>query len=250
MTSNRLGEKNVNRYGSEMTIIEYNGTRDITVMFEEGFCAKTQYINFQTGHVKNPYDKSVYGVGYVGEGIYKPKFNKERTPEYSAWQGLLKRCYDEKYHKKQPTYIECTVAEEWHNFQEFARWFNENYYEVDGQRMCLDKDILIKGNKVYSQETCIFVPQNINNLFTKRESQRGDLPIGVTFHKKSNKFTSQVNNGSGLVYLGLFENKYDAFRTYKTYKENIIKDIAEKYKNIIPEILYNSLIHYEVKYDD
>lgn len=80
---------------------------------------------------------------------------------------MLNRCCSGKLHKRESTYINCKVCDEWLNFQNFSEWFKNNYYEVEGQRMELDKDILNKGNKIYSPNTCIFVPHNINNLFTK-----------------------------------------------------------------------------------
>ena len=87
---------------------------------------------------------------------------------------MLRRCYDEKLHKKYPTYIDCKVCEEWLNFQNFAKWYYNNYYEIENEKICLDKDILHKGNKIYSPDNCVFVPNNINVLFVKSDKSRGD----------------------------------------------------------------------------
>ena len=91
-----------------------------------------------------------WNVGIIGEGIYVSRINSIRTKEYVAWDAMLQRCYDDKLHKRHPSYKDCTVCEEWLNFQNFAKWFNDN--NIDGCQ--LDKDLLIKGNKIYSPETC------------------------------------------------------------------------------------------------
>jgi hypothetical protein len=144
------------------------------------------------------------------------------------------------------------VCEDWLNFQNFASWYDENYYEIDGEKMQLDKDILIKGNKVYSSNTCVFTPKRINNLFTKRDFDRGKLPIGVCIDKQnSKKYMAQSNGIDGKrKTLGYFDKPLEAFNTYKVFKEKLIKQIAESYKGRIPNNLYESMIRYEVEITD
>lgn len=253
LASKRIGIVGNNTYGSKMEIVEYNKARDIMVRFiDHNNTVHATWGQFCKGEIRNVYDKSVYGVGYIGEGEYKSKINGKRTPQYATWRSMIARCYDEKYHEKQPTYIHCSVSPEWHNFQNFAKWYDENYYEVDNQRMELDKDILIKGNKVYSSENCVFVPKNINGLFIKCNASRGDLPIGVHFHKENNKFIARCMNGTGgnRIHLGSFTSPEEAFFAYKSYKEKLIKQIAEEHKNQIPEKLYQAMIKYRVEIDD
>lgn len=151
-----------------------------------------------------------------------------------------------------PTYKGCTVCDEWHNFQVFAKWYDENYYLLDDQRTELDKDILIKGNKTYSPETCVFVPQRINGLFTKREKDRGNLPIGVSLHKKYNKYYSRYNNGLGkTIHLVSYNTPEEVFYLgYKPHKEQLIKEIADEYKGKIPQKLYEAMYKYEVEITD
>ena len=123
-----------------------------------------RYGNFIRRNIKCPYEPRTYGIGYLGEGKYKTRENGKLTKCYDTWHSMLERCYYPKYQEKYPTYKDCEVCESWHNFQAFAEWYNDNYYEIHGEVMCLDKDILIKGNKIYSPETCVFVPEKINNL--------------------------------------------------------------------------------------
>ena len=169
---------------------------------------------------------------------------------------MMQRCYDPKFHKKYPTYINCEVCEEWHNYTNFGKWFNENYYEVSGEKMGLDKDILNKGNKIYSPENCIFVPNNINVLFVKSDNNRGEYPIGVYFNKRDKKFVAQCNfydfktNKTKQKYLGYYNTPDEAFKAYKEFKEQNIKKVADHYKDLIPVKLYDALYKYEVEITD
>ena len=160
------------------------------------------------------------------------------------------QCYSvvmtQKYHEKYPTYKGCSVCEEWWNFQNFAEWYEDNFYTIEGEKICLDKDILVKGNKIYSPKTCTFVSNRINSLFTKNNKSRGELPIGVT--KRKNGHQVYCNNGSGkYICLGTFDTPHEAFLMYKINKELVIQGIANEYKDKIPTKLYEALMEYEVK---
>ena len=174
----RVGERNINNFGSEMIIInsytEFNSKYNRNYAYIDVYFPRynwtfkgATYQSFKNSQIKCPYEKRTYGMGYLGEGKYKGKENGKPTKCYDTWKSMLERCYDPKYHEKEPTYIDCKVCDEWLCFQNFAEWFYDNYYEVEGERMALDKDILNKGNKIYSPNNCIFVPQIINNLFKK-----------------------------------------------------------------------------------
>ena len=164
------------------------------------------------------------------------------------------RCYDKEYQEKRPTYISCKVDEDWHNFQNFAEWYEENYYEVGDERMHLDKDILVKHNKIYSPDTCIFVPITINSLFVKKQNARGESVIGTSpFQGKYRVDCSLINPKTGKSkgrYLGLYETQEKAFEIYKYYKEKSIKEVADYFKEQIPQKLYYALYEYEVEIDD
>ena len=167
---------------------------------------------------------------------------------------MLERCYDPKYQEKYPTYKDCIVEEYLLNFQHMCEWLEENYYEIPSEVMCLDKDILCKGNKVYSRETCIFVPERINSLFVKRDNGRGDCPIGVD-PTLSGSYQARCNNGYGKqIYLGSYLTKEEAFRVYKQYKEKLIKKTIDSYEGKIPEPHYSRLreamYNYKVEIDD
>lgn len=250
--NNRIGETNINTYGSKMEIIDYNGASDIIVEFiNNHYIIRTTYDQFNKGTIKNPYDKSLFGIGYLGEGKYKTTINRKSTPQYASWKSMLMRCYDKNFQQVNSSYKVCTVCDEWHNFQNFAKWYDNNYYEVKGQIMNLDKDIIMKNNKLYSPETCVFVPKPINNMFTKSIATRGQLPVGVFFNKNLSKmYFSQCSNRGEQITIGYFDTLVDAFQAYKEYKEKLIKDIAKEYQDQIPTILYNGLMNYIVEIDD
>ena len=258
---NRVGEEGINNFGSKMIITKYNAFNDMEVYFPkyDWKVKHVQYGNFKIGNVKCPYEPRVYRVAYIGAGKYKPKENGRTTKCYEVWKNMLTRCYDAEYKKREPTYQGCEVCEEWHNFQTFSEWFHKNYYEIPNEIMCLDKDILNKGNKIYSPETCVFVPKNINNLFTKRNNDRGNYPIGVYYKKNINKFIAQCSDIDDYgrkqrTYLGVFDNDKDAFKAYKSHKEKIIKETIDTYEGIIPEPTYsklkNVMYNYKVEIND
>lgn len=148
-------------------------------------------------------------------------------------------------------YVNCSVCDEWLCYLNYKIWFDENYYTVGDITMNLDKDILIKGNKIYSPNTCVFVPQNINKLFTKSNRTRGELPIGVyKVNGYDDKYSSHFNSCSKLVNLGTFNTIEEAFGTYKIAKENEIKRIADEYKGKIPQKLYDAMYNYQVEITD
>jgi hypothetical protein len=195
----------------------------------------------------------IFGIGYLGEGDYKSGINGEETFTYRLWYNMIKRCYDHKTQINRPTYEGCSVDLNWYCFQNFARWCEDNYYEINGETSHLDKDILIKGNKIYSPDTCVFVPQFINSLFNKNGTVRGDLPIGVTLDKRHGKYAAKCMTGEGKnkrKALGYHSTPEKAFLAYKEFKEKVIKRIASENKENIPISLYNALMNYVVEITD
>ena len=248
--TNRLGEEKYNNFGSKMIISKYNNALDIDVYFPEyNWIAKNKkYSAFKNGKIKCVYESRTFGVGYTGEGKYKTSENGKLTKCYEVWQNMLERCYDNKYKEKHLTYEHCEVCKEWYNFQNFAKWHENNYYTVRDEVMCLDKDILFKGNKIYSPETCMIVPQTINTLFIKCDKLRGNLPIGVSI--KRNKYRATLCVNGKQINLGSYNTPQEAFQAYKKFKENYIKQVADEYKEYIPKKLYEAMYNYEVEIGD
>ncbi|HFD2033479.1 TPA: hypothetical protein ACF2DD_002056 [Clostridium perfringens] len=253
---NRVGERRIMKCGEECEIIEYKNNRNVLVKFlNTGELVKGEYKDFKNGFIKSHFTPSVFGIGVVGLENTSDKEGK-LLKSYNTWKGILERCYDEKYQEKNPRYIGCTVCDEWLYYPNFKKWYDENYYEVDNQRIALDKDILNKNNKVYSPNNCVFVPQNINTLFVKCNTKRGEYPVGVSWKEKNKKHQAQCqifdieDNKSKGKYLGLYNTPEEAFQAYKQFKEENIKQVANFYKTQIPSQLYNAMINYKVEITD
>ena len=156
-------------------IINYIDSNNIIVEFQDQYKARkhTEYDNFVKGVCKNPYYPSVYGVGMLGIK-YSSKENGKATKEYRTWLNILKRCFDERTKDKNPTYKDVTCCEEWLLYENFYEWLHEqeNFNKwLKNDEWAIDKDILIKGNKVYSPNACCLVPQNVNMLFAKKKER-------------------------------------------------------------------------------
>ena len=247
----RTGETRVNNNGEEMKIIRYANRNDIDVQFvKDGTIIEHRtYDAFKTGMIRNPMTPTVFGIGFMGIGEFKSKDeNGKETKCYKTWKSMMERCYYHKYKEKHQTYENCTVCHEWHNFQVYAKYHNENYYEVGDEKMTLDKDILHKGNKVYSPNTCVFVPSSINTLFIKCDKVRGDLPIGVS--KNGTKFRVRLSKDNERICLGTYDTVEQAFLAYKIAKEQYIKEVAEEYKDKIDPRAYEAMMNYEVDIND
>ena len=247
VNSNRIGLENHNTFGSLMIITEYRGASDIDVYFPEyNWTTKSAYKEFNLGWIKCPYEPRTVGVGYIGEGKYLSKINKKNTKYYDVWHQMLRRCYDFEYKKKRPSYDGCYVNDDWLNFQNFAQWYEENYYEVPGEIMHLDKDILIKGNKEYGSDTCCFVPNSINCLFKQKIGNTKDLPIGVTRQGKNFRGFDCITNKTSKT----LKTVEEAFLIYKNSKEKKIKELADLYIEYLPYNIYEFLINYSVDITD
>jgi hypothetical protein len=252
-----INEERLNKNGCSMRIVEYIDNRNIVVEFQDEYKArvKTSYGNFKRGIVRNSYYPTVCGVGISGNK-YPIVKNKRPTREYNAWLRMLNRCFDETVKKSQPTYKDVSMCDEWLLFDNFYEWLHrqQNFDKwYNNKRWAIDKDILVKRNKIYSPETCCLVPQNVNCLFLKREAERGQYPIGVHYTKDGfvarcrNPFTDKNEE------LGYYSMPEKAFYLgYKPYKEDIIKMVAkiEFAAGNITRECYDAMMNYEVEIDD
>lgn len=167
---------------------------------------------------------------------------------YRHWYNMLARCYNNKTIEKFPHCEGCSVCDEWRAFSNFKKWFDEHY--VDGWE--LDKDILVKGNKLYSPETCCFVPREINSLFTKHRRGRGTWPIGVYYNARGwrRKFVAALHIDGVRRGVGSFLTPEEAFQAYKVAKEAWISEVAEKWKDKIEPRVYEAMRDYKVEIID
>ena len=265
--TDRIGETNISNEGCTMKIAEYDNANNIIVEFqdEHKYRVHTRYGYFKNGQCKNPFFASVYGYGYLGidknGNVPKTKEFKDGkwcvTWEYNKWMNMLKRCFDNKLKEKESTYKDVSCCKRWLCFANFLEDFailkNEYNWNVD-EKLQLDKDILSKGNKLYSLENCVLVPDWINLLFTKRDNDRGSYPIGVSYHKGAKKYQAQCRINEKLTCLGLYSTIKEAFNAYKQAKEQEIKRVANECvsKGYITQEsrLYNAMMGYQIKIDD
>ena len=238
----------------DFKIVKYNDNRNVEVQFlKTGFETVVRLVQVRNGEVKDPYLPSVCGVGVSGTK-YQPTINGVNTKEYDLWKGVLRRCYSDDFKKKNPTYEGCEVSDNFKSYEYFYEWCHSQIgfgNEGDENPFHLDKDLLTKGNKVYSEDSCIFIPQEINSLLTKRTTSRGEHLIGVYWCKTNKAFVAQVSKNKGKQeHLGFFKTELEAFNAYKQAKEAFVKEQANKWKSKIDERAYNALMNYEVNIDD
>lgn len=245
-----------NYYNSDVEVLYKKDNRNIfakvTTVTKDNkvkeYIKKSERKEIRNHTLRSPYDLSIFNIGYIGNTDITMPSRTNTEFAYRYYKHMFERCYSTVYSKKYKSYKNCTVDPYFYNFQNFYKWFIDNYYTIDNEIIALDKDILIKNNKVYGPNTCIFVPQYINNLFTKRKSERGSLPIGVS--KNGNRFYSSMHRCNKTINIGSYATPEEAFYAYKREKEKEIKRIADLYKEKIPIKLYNALYRYEIDIDD
>ena len=158
-----------------------------------------------------------------GKRVQKSVF---QCPYYTAWKEMLRRCYSEKFLESRPTYIGTTVCSEWVYASEFKKWMERE----DWQGKSLDKDIIVRGNKLYSPDTCAFVLKATNLFVTASNASRGDYPIGVYLFKQTGKYHAQCGNpfSGERGHLGLFLTPGEAHEAWRRRKHEIAQLVAAK----------------------
>ncbi len=239
----RIGEKWTDNVGNEIEIIEDFGTKNCSIKFNKGHIVKNiQYSNIVNKRVKDPYLPSVFGIGYIGIGKHLISISGLHTKKYLVWKGILERCYSN--YRSRPTYNGCAICDEWMNFQIFGDWYDLNYDEFLMKDWHLDKDILFAGNKIYSPNTCCFVPKEINALFKTNNIVNSIYGDGV--YKKKNRFVSMIGIFGKRIHLGSFLTHNEAFEVYKNNKKSYIIHVANLWKDKISVDVYNSMIAYKI----
>ena len=250
-----VGKVCKSKSSGDFKILTCNGARNVEVQFLKTGYKTTVYLgSIRNGYVKDRYAPSVYDIGIIGDK-YPSRVNGRNTKEYMLWIDMLKRCYSDanvcdNFKKKYPTYEGCEVSENFKSYEYFYEWcHNQIGFGVKGWQ--LDKDLLIKGNKVYSESTCVFIPAEVNTLLVKSDKIRGKHPIGVYWRNTKKAFVAQVNKNKGKPeYLGSFNTEIEAFNAYKEVKENYLKELANKWKSQIDDRAYEALMNYEVEITD
>lgn len=238
----------------ECVVVNYKNSKEVLVRFvETGYETVVQANKISTGAIKDHTLPTVYGVGYNNQGNYPSSEITEKgtrtTKAYSTWVSMIQRCYSKENHHKNPTYADCGVNSVWHYYQNFAEFFYEDPWRQPG--WTLEKDLLVKGNREYGPDTCVFAPRDINAFACRSQNSRGEFPIGVHYKKANSRYGATYRDGKGLlVHIGYFSTPEDAFYAFKEKKEALAKQIADKWKDAIDPRLYQALYRYTVEISD
>ena len=244
--TDRTGETSVSNQGYTMTIVEYRGALDMTITFNDnrGTIKKgVAYKEFKNGGIKNPYHKEVIGVGYMGEGVYTARVNGKMSKCYRSWFNMFNRCYNPDNNRFK-TYQGNTVDEHWHNYQNFAEWFYNHYDPKTMKGWHLDKDLLSPGNKIYSPDTCVLIPNELNAIFKGNNESLLGCPRGVNL--KDGKYQSSISKNNKSHCLGFFETKEEAHSVYMIAKKKHLEEVSEKWRGILSDKICDAIKNYDI----
>lgn len=202
----------------DISVLKYNNAHDVVVRFlDTGTESHVAACQIRKGSIYDKLHRTSFGVGFVGFGQFN-SINSKLASE--TWRAMMKRCYDVKYQdEKARTYADCTVCDDWHNFQNFARWHKEKY--TPGLRLELDKDLLIFGNRSYSPDACIFIPQWLNVFTANAGNIRGDFPVGVSKRRSKGDFEAYCNHNGKRIHLGVYADPWTAHSAWMSKKIEI-----------------------------
>lgn len=241
----KVGDIFTNKEGCSYTVVDYNGAHNVTVRFndEDAFETTQNVSNVKIGSVKNPFYPTVFGIGFIGDGCHKAKYEGVNDLAYSTWMSMFVRCYCDKRYKRNSSYADCSVAPEWHNFQNFAEWIkNHEHYGIGYQ---LDKDLLSEGNRIYSPEYCSLIPVEINSLIVKARPSKNGLPKGVDFYKRNGMFRARISIKNKSKEIGFFDSAEEARDAYNKEKALYVRMVADEWRYRIKGNVYDSLINRE-----
>lgn len=238
----------------DLVVTKYINAREVHVKFiDTGYETVATSGHIKAGSVKDKLKPKIYGIGVLGDEVTQD-LTGVTLKVYALWKNMLKRCYYHKHVEEYPTYKSCTTSENFNYYPYFKSWCNKqtgfNAVDDKGNTFTLDKDILIKGNKLYSEDTCCFVPEELNLLLVNNASVRGKYPVGVFLDKKVNNFKSKVRCNGKVREIGTYNTPEEAFLAYKQAKEAYIKEVANKWKDQIDIRVYEALMKYEVDIND
>lgn len=247
MSKVKIGEAFNTNEGGQIRVLEIVNAKTVKIQHldEYGHITYAAASDIVRGNMKNPYRASVYGMGFIGVGPHTTYVDRKPSKVYKTWTAMLQRCYDVNLHQRLPRYVNCTVSNEWLNFQNFATWYiNHPYYSLGYE---LDKDVLVPGNTIYSANTCLMLPHALNSLTHINVSTNTGNPIGVTYDSRSKRWIAQLYEYNNRVYIGSYLTSEEASLAYQSRKLNYVKQLAEEWKDKIEPRAYNALLNWSIQ---
>ena len=112
--------------------------------------------------------KSVCNVGYMSSTENAPAFIDEDIMKVKKrWRGMINRCYNKNKSGISPAYRGTSICNEWLDFSCFLKWAKPFIPQIR-LGWDLDKDLLGEGRRLYSPDTCTFLPTSINSGIAKK----------------------------------------------------------------------------------
>ena len=224
MSDFKVGDVLTNNQGCNYTVVEYKNSRHVVIEFNDNHKHQVtvRAHALKTKNIRNPFYPTVQGVGYIGAGDFTSAKGSVGREAYVKWQSMLERCYSNK--DRHSAYFDCSVHSDWHNFQVFAKWcVSQKYY---GSGYDIDKDILVTGNRVYSENTCCLVPSEINAMVIGLRFINGNSDMGVVYNESARKYIAKVCVGKYQKYIGSYKTLKEARRAYIELKKRYFKNMV------------------------
>lgn len=186
--------------------------------------------------------------------VYKQTTGLGHTPEGKLYNNMMSRVRLGNLGISYKTYKDVTISENFKDFQFFAEWCNNqvgfNSIDNNGRKFCLDKDLLLHGNKEYNENYCVFIPAEINCFLSKggNHNKNNGLPIGVSYREDVG-YTVYINVPwkRKQKRCGPYRKLEKAVTKYIELKKSVAKELAEKWKDKIDSRVYNALINFDLK---
>lgn len=242
-----VGDVFTSKKGDKCKVVNYIASNKIEVEFYGYKRSKAFYSSgdLKRGNIKDPYMPRVYGVGYLGVGDIKSWENGKATEAYMVWVGMLRRCYAQESMIKAglKSYIGCYVCDDWLCFAVFAKWYTE--HESYGLGYQLDKDLMVRGNKVYSPETCCMLPSQLNSIIIVKSGRNSSGYVGVS-KTYNGKYLACVSIDGEVKKLGVRDFAEEASKDYVKAKESHVKEKALEWRDKIGKREFDALMRWRV----
>ena len=230
-----------NAYGDVEVIKRITGSTTLVKFKDSGGLAAFRNSDIRAGKVKDYTVPTLYKKGIVSN----IKLARDSPEAFGVWSQMIKRAYDEVWHKTNPTYVKVEVSADWLFFPRFKRWYDK---QLVGEGFILDKDIYTK-TKVYSARTAFMIPYSLNMFYSVNTTDKNDgLPMGV--HRVRSKFVVRINRFNNYFpsdksksgsYVGTYDGKRVALSVYSYYRARMVLMLIAKYKGKFSKTIYTRI---------